>query len=58
MAREMACPGFKTASEQEKMAITIESMTIRERLHKLVDELTEAEAERALSLVEKEHEDP
>lgn len=40
------------------MAITIEPMTTKERLHKLVDELTETEAERALSLVEKEHEDP
>lgn len=33
-------------------------MTTKERLHKLVDELSEQEAERALSLVEKEHEDP
>ncbi len=33
-------------------------MTTKERLHELVDELSEAEAQRALSLVEKEHEDP
>ena len=33
-------------------------MTTKERLHKLVDELSESEAERALGLVEKEHEDP
>jgi hypothetical protein len=33
-------------------------MTTKERLHKLVDELSELEAERALSLVEKEREDP
>jgi predicted transcriptional regulator len=34
------------------------SVTTKERLHKLVDELSELEAERALSLVEKEREDP
>lgn len=33
-------------------------MTAKERLHELVDELSEPEAERALSLVKKEHEDP
>lgn len=33
-------------------------MTTKERLHALVDELSEREAERALSLVEKEREDP
>jgi hypothetical protein len=33
-------------------------MTTKERLHALVDELSEPEAERALRLVEKEHEDP
>lgn len=35
-------------------------MTTKERLHKLVDELSEPEAKRALSLVEKEqeHDDP
>jgi hypothetical protein len=33
-------------------------MTTKERLHKLVDELSEAEAERALALVESEREDP
>jgi hypothetical protein len=33
-------------------------MTTKERLHKLVDELSELEAKRALSLVEKEREDP
>jgi hypothetical protein len=33
-------------------------MTTKERLHKLVDELSELEAERALSLVEKNREDP
>lgn len=32
--------------------------TTKERLRELVDELTEAQAERALALVEKEHEDP
>jgi hypothetical protein len=36
----------------------IRGMTTKERLHKLVDELSEREAERALSLVEKEREDP
>ena len=33
-------------------------MTTKERLHKLVDELTDGEATRALELVEQEHEDP
>ncbi len=33
-------------------------MTTKERLHELVDELSEPEAERALSLVEKERDDP
>jgi predicted transcriptional regulator len=33
-------------------------MTTKERLHALVDELSEPAAERALSLVEKELEDP
>lgn len=33
-------------------------VTTKERLHKLVDELSEHEAERALTLVEKEREDP
>jgi hypothetical protein len=33
-------------------------MTTKERLHKLVDELSEAEAERALALVEGDREDP
>ncbi len=33
-------------------------MTTKERLHELVDELSEPEAERALSLIEKGHEDP
>jgi predicted transcriptional regulator len=33
-------------------------MTTKERLHELVDELSEPEAERALELVEKEHDDP
>ncbi|MGA8365329.1 MAG: hypothetical protein WB709_12540 [Solirubrobacteraceae bacterium] len=33
-------------------------MTTRERLHKLVDELSEAEAERALALVQGDREDP
>jgi hypothetical protein len=34
------------------------NMTAKERLHELVDELSEPEAKRALSLVRKEHEDP
>jgi hypothetical protein len=34
------------------------AMTTKERLHELVDELSEPEAKRALKLVEKEHEDP
>ena len=38
--------------------VRIRGMTTKERLHKLVDELSEREAERALSLVEKEREDP
>jgi hypothetical protein len=33
-------------------------MTTREQLHRLVDELSEAEAERALVLIRDEHEDP
>jgi hypothetical protein len=33
-------------------------MTNKERLHALVEELSEPEAGRALKLVEKEHEDP
>jgi hypothetical protein len=33
-------------------------MTTKERLHKLVDELSEAEAERALALVQGDREDP
>jgi hypothetical protein len=33
-------------------------MTSKERLQALVEELSEPEAERALKLVEKEHEDP
>jgi hypothetical protein len=40
------------------MTLTIEHMTTKERLHQLVDELTEAEAERALALVEGGLEDP
>lgn len=33
-------------------------MTTKERLHELVDELSEPEAKRTLSFVEKEREDP
>lgn len=33
-------------------------MTAKEQLHELVDELSEPEAKRALSLVKKEREDP
>jgi len=33
-------------------------MTAKEQLRELVDELSEPEAKRALSLVKKEHEDP
>jgi predicted transcriptional regulator len=33
-------------------------MTTKERLHELVNELTEEEAARALEFVEQEHEDP
>ncbi len=33
-------------------------MTTKERLHKLVDEISELEAERALNFVRKEREDP
>jgi hypothetical protein len=33
-------------------------MTTKERLHELVDELTDEEATRVLELVEREHEDP
>jgi predicted transcriptional regulator len=33
-------------------------VTTKERLHQLVDELSEPEAKRALTLVEKEREDP
>jgi hypothetical protein len=36
----------------------IGAVTTKERLHKLVDELTDSEASRALELVKHEHEDP
>jgi hypothetical protein len=37
---------------------TIREMTAKERLHKLVDELTEAETNRALRYIASRHEDP
>jgi hypothetical protein len=40
------------------VATTIREMTTKERLHRLVDELSEAEAERALVLIGDEREDP
>jgi hypothetical protein len=40
------------------MALTIGEMTAKERLQKVVDDLTEAEAERALALVRTELADP
>lgn len=40
------------------MATTIRDMTTKEQLHRLVDELSEAEAERALVLIRYEREDP
>lgn len=40
------------------MDITIRRMTTKERLHKLVDDLSEHEAERALALVQGEFDDP
>jgi hypothetical protein len=40
------------------VAFTIGEVTTKERLHKLVDELTEQEAARALELVEHERGDP
>jgi hypothetical protein len=40
------------------METTIPEMTTKERLHELVDELSEAEAERALALVQGDREDP
>jgi hypothetical protein len=46
-----ACPGFEIRSEQEAGAITIEPMTTKERLHKLVNELSEREADETLRLM-------
>lgn len=40
------------------MATTIRDMTTKEQLHRLVDELSEAEAKRALILIGDEREDP
>jgi hypothetical protein len=40
------------------VATTIQDVTTREHLHRLVDELSEAEAERALVLIRDGHEDP
>jgi len=39
-----------------RMAGTVEDMTTRERLHRLVDELNEAEVEAALVRLAREHE--
>ncbi len=55
---DSARPLFGYPSDKEKMALIIDGMTTKERLHKLVDELSDAEAERALELVEQEREDP
>jgi hypothetical protein len=41
-----------------KVCAKLGAMTSKERLQALVEELSEPEAERALKLVEKEHEDP
>jgi len=40
------------------VAVKLDPMTTKERLRKLVEELSEPEAERVLALVENEHEDP
>lgn len=40
------------------MATTIRPVTTKERLHKLVDELSETEADEALRYVASRHEDP
>jgi hypothetical protein len=50
--------GEATAPVWEVMETTIREMTTKERLHRLVDELSEAEAERALALVQGNREDP
>jgi len=40
------------------MAVTIEPMTTKERLHKLVDELSEQEAAATLLVVQRRRDDP
>lgn len=45
-------PTYPGASEQEKVAPTIRLVTAKERLHRLVDELTDAEAGDVLVAIE------
>jgi hypothetical protein len=42
-------------SEEEEMANIIQTVTTKERLHKLVDELTESEADSALLTLSRSH---
>jgi hypothetical protein len=44
-------------SDKEEVAFTIREMTTKERLHELVDELTEAEAAAALLVTERHRDD-
>ena len=44
-------PVAKAPSKEEEMALTIEDMTSKERLHKLVDELSEVEIEPVLDFI-------
>lgn len=52
---DVGCPVSRRGSEQGEVAITIDLVTTKERLHKLVDELTEAEAQNARIVVEDAH---
>lgn len=45
-------------SAQLRVAATIPAMTTKDRLHKLVDELSDQEAEAALVIVERRRDDP
>jgi hypothetical protein len=51
-----SCPGIRGRSDEEEMAIRIQPMTTRERLHKLVDELSDAEADVTLRFAAARHE--
>jgi hypothetical protein len=49
---------MRREGRDRKVCAKLGAMTSKERLQALVEELSEPEAERALKLVEKEHEDP